>query len=80
MKMQKYCKTITFNVEEIEPAVAKPHTVDNHCSISEVEGLAIDQALIGTCTNGRFTDLQAAARVLKGKKSKSKNPYYSCIC
>ncbi len=50
--------------------MAKPHTVDNLASIKEVEGIKIDQALIGTCTNGRLEDLEAAAEVLKGNKVK----------
>ncbi len=63
-------KTFEFDVEKISPSVAKPHTVDNLATISEVEGTKIDQALIGTCTNGRIEDLKLAAEVLKGKKVK----------
>ena len=59
-----------FKVEDISPSVAKPHTVDNLATIKEVEGTKIDQALIGTCTNGRLEDLEAAAEVMKGKKVK----------
>ncbi len=65
-----YCDVIKFNVEDVSPSVAKPHTVDNLASIKEVEGTKIDQALIGTCTNGRLEDLEAAAEVLKGNKVK----------
>jgi homoaconitase/3-isopropylmalate dehydratase large subunit len=46
--------------------------VDNYASIDEVAGTKIDQALIGTCTNGRLSDLEAAARILKGKKVKAR--------
>ncbi|MCK4890828.1 MAG: 3-isopropylmalate dehydratase large subunit, partial [Candidatus Aminicenantes bacterium] len=59
-----------FNAEDVSPSVAKPHTVDNLASINDVEGTKIDQALIGTCTNGRLEDLEAAAEVMEGKKVK----------
>ncbi|MEN8223586.1 MAG: 3-isopropylmalate dehydratase large subunit [Acidobacteriota bacterium] len=65
-----YCEVLEFNVEDVSPSVAKPHTVDNLASVKEVEGTKIDQALIGTCTNGRLEDLEAAAEVLKGNKVK----------
>jgi 3-isopropylmalate/(R)-2-methylmalate dehydratase large subunit len=48
--------------------VARPHTVDNVVGVEEVEGTPIAEGLIGTCTNGRFDDLRAAAAVVKGKK------------
>jgi homoaconitate hydratase family protein len=64
----EYEKIIEIDVEQITPQVAKPHTVDNVCSVSEVKGTVIEQALIGTCTNGRIEDLRSAASVLKGKK------------
>lgn len=65
-----YCDTVTFDVSQISPAVAKPHTVDNYAPIEDVAGTKIHQALIGTCTNGRLSDLQAAAKILKGQKVK----------
>jgi len=61
---------LEFDVSKITPGVAKPHTVDNYAPISEVTGIKIDQALIGTCTNGRLNDLENAARILKGHKVK----------
>lgn len=64
----EYEKAINIDASEIEPQVAKPHTVDNVAPVSSVAGTKIDQALIGTCTNGRIEDLRAAAAVLKGKK------------
>ena len=63
-----YVETVVIDVKDIAPAVAKPHTVDNYAPIDDLAGTKIDQALIGTCTNGRLTDLEAAARVLKGNK------------
>jgi homoaconitate hydratase family protein len=63
-----YSKELTYNLEEIPPVVAFPHTVDNVKSINEIEELEIQQCLIGTCTNGRLSDFQIAAKILKGHK------------
>ncbi|MDD4802212.1 MAG: 3-isopropylmalate dehydratase large subunit [Syntrophomonas sp.] len=57
-----------YNVSNLEPQIAKPHTVDNVAPISEVAGIPIQQGVIGTCTNGRIEDLRIAAAILKGKK------------
>ena len=63
-----YAKQFTYDLGGIVPGVAKPHTVDNYAAIDEVKGTKIDQAFIGTCTNGRLEDLHAAAEILKGSK------------
>lgn len=63
-----YAKTLDYDLSKIIPGVAKPHTVDNYGDIDAVKGTKIDQAFIGTCTNGRLDDLHCAANVLKGKK------------
>jgi methanogen homoaconitase large subunit len=63
-----YEKEYSFDVSSIEPQIACPHNVDNVKSVSKVEGVSIDQAFIGSCTNGRLEDLREAAKVLKGKK------------
>jgi 3-isopropylmalate dehydratase small subunit len=63
-----YLKEIVINLDEIFPVVAAPHHVDNVKAVSEVQGTRIQQALVGTCTNGRIEDLREAAAVLKGKK------------
>jgi len=63
-----YEKTYKFDVSELEPQVAAPHTVDNVYPVGEYEGTKINQALIGTCTNGRLEDLEAARKILKGRK------------
>ncbi len=63
-----YDRVLTFDASALAPQVAKPHTVDNVVPVSEVEGLRIDQALIGTCTNGRLEDLRMAAQLLRGKQ------------
>jgi len=59
---------LSYDLSLIEAQVACPHTVDNVKPVKEVEGLAFDQGLIGTCTNGRLEDLKEAASILKGKK------------
>ena len=63
-----YTQELEYNISEFVPVVACPHTVDNVKPVSEISGLEIQQCLIGTCTNGRFSDLKIAADILKGKK------------
>ena len=60
-----------FDVSKIEPQVAFPHLPSNTKGISEVGQIIIDQAVIGSCTNGRLDDLRLAATVLKGQKTSS---------
>jgi 3-isopropylmalate/(R)-2-methylmalate dehydratase large subunit len=59
-----------YNIEvtDIEPQIALPPVVDNVKSVSIVEGKPIDQAFLGTCTNGRLEDIEIAVKILKGKK------------
>ena len=64
----KYCQTVDIDLSKLEPVIAKPHTVDNMCFVSEVEGIPVQQAVLGSCTNGRLEDLQTAANMLRGKK------------
>ncbi len=61
-----YLKEITINLDELYPLVACPHHVDNVKSVDEVAGTPVQQALIGTCTNGRIEDLREAAAILRG--------------
>jgi len=63
-----YEKELTFNLNQIVPCVATPHKVDNYHPVTELEGLAVQQCLIGTCTNGRASDLALAATILAGKR------------
>ncbi|MCD5407170.1 MAG: 3-isopropylmalate dehydratase large subunit [Desulfotomaculum sp.] len=63
-----YLKIKEYDVSQLEPQIAKPHRVDNVTGISNVVGMPIQQAVIGTCTNGRLEDLRLAASILKGKK------------
>ncbi len=67
-KDSQYEKEYLFDVNDMEPQIACPHNVDNVKPISKVEGTTIDQAFIGSCTNGRLEDLQIAAEVLDGSK------------
>lgn len=57
-----------IDLAEIEPVLALPHTVDNVHPVQEHLGMPIDQVLIGTCTNGRISDLAIAAEILRGKR------------
>jgi homoaconitate hydratase family protein len=59
---------IDLNTEPLDPIVAVPHSPANGKSVSEVEGVHVDQAFIGSCTNGRLEDLEIAARILRGRK------------
>jgi 3-isopropylmalate/(R)-2-methylmalate dehydratase large subunit len=63
-----YSQVIEYDASSIEPQVAFPHLPSNTKPISQVGNIAIDQVVIGSCTNGRMEDLQLAARILKGKK------------
>ena len=63
-----YCQTISYQAEEMVPVLACPSQVDKIRPVSELAGTVIDQVFIGSCTNGRLEDLQAAAEILKGKR------------
>jgi 3-isopropylmalate/(R)-2-methylmalate dehydratase large subunit len=63
-----YEQTVEIDVAGMEPQVACPHTVDNVKPVNEVAGKKLDQIVIGSCTNGRFDDLEIAAKILRGKK------------
>jgi 3-isopropylmalate/(R)-2-methylmalate dehydratase large subunit len=65
-----YERTVEFDVSKMEPQVACPSSVDNVKPVSEVGNVPIEQAFIGSCTNGRIEDLRLAAEVLKGKRVK----------
>jgi len=65
-----YEETVEFNVAELEPQLACPSSVDNVKPVSEAGNVPIDQAFIGSCTNGRIEDLRLAAQIIKGRKVK----------
>lgn len=63
-----YSEKFEYNAEEIVPTVAKPPLPENTAPASELGNIEIDQAYLGSCTNGRIEDLRIAAEILKGKK------------
>lgn len=67
----KVRESLEFDLRGLSPQVAKPHSVDNVVSVEEVVGIPIDQAFIGSCTNGRLEDLEVAERILRGKEASS---------
>lgn len=64
----QYCQEMHFDITDMEPQIACPNDVDNVCDISKIEGTAIDQCLIGSCTNGRLSDLKDACDILENQK------------
>ncbi|MEK7354532.1 MAG: 3-isopropylmalate dehydratase large subunit [Chloroflexota bacterium] len=64
----EYAQVIEYDVSDIEPQVSMPHSPANAMPVSKIGDITIDQAVIGSCTNGRLEDLRLAAKVLKGKK------------
>ncbi len=66
----EYEKTMKFNIDDLEPMIACPHSVDNVKPVKMVEDVEINQAFLGSCTNGRLEDLELAAQILKGRHVK----------
>lgn len=64
----KYLKTIEFDVDNLVPKIAVPHRVDNVYDLSKYEEMHVDQVFVGTCTNGRLSDIEIVAGILDGKK------------
>ena len=64
----EYSQILKYDVADIEPQVAFPHLPENTKGISKVGNIKIDQAVIGSCTNGRISDLEIAANILRGKR------------
>ena len=64
----EYEKTIEIDLSTIEPTVSLPHLPSNTKTVKEVAGMDIQQCVIGSCTNGRISDLRVAAKVMEGKK------------
>ena len=65
-----YVKELRYDLKDLVPALAKPHAVDAYATVEQFIGTKIDQAFIGTCTNGRLEDLHIAAKILEGKTVK----------
>jgi len=72
----EYSKVIEYDVSGIEPQVALPHSPANTMPVSQVGNIKINQAVIGSCTNGRIEDMRIAAQILKGRKI---HPGVRCI-
>ncbi|MBN1809136.1 MAG: 3-isopropylmalate dehydratase large subunit [Planctomycetes bacterium] len=64
-----YASVKEYDVSDWEPVVALPHLPSNVKRVSEVKDMRVDQAVIGSCTNGRMEDLRTAAKILKGRKA-----------
>jgi len=64
----EYDEVYEFEVDELTPLTAKPHSIDNIAPVEEVKEEKIDQIFIGTCTGGRINDLKTAAQIIKGHK------------
>ena len=63
-----YEQVIPVDLDQLEPMLSLPHSVDNVCPVTQVKGVKIQQVFVGTCTNGRLEDLAVAAEILRGKK------------
>ena len=71
-----YAQIVTINLAALKPVVAFPHLPSNKHYVGDFEEIKIDQVIIGSCTNGRFEDLEAAAEIFKGRKVA---PFVRCI-
>lgn len=63
----EYDEVIEINLDELKPTVAFPHLPENTHTVDEIDEIAIDQVVIGSCTNGRLKDMREAAEIMKGK-------------
>lgn len=71
-----YCKTVEIDLSKVPLTVALPHLPSNTRAASDVKDMKIDQVVIGSCTNGRISDIRMAASILKGRKV---NRFIRCI-
>ncbi len=67
-KPAKYIGVLEYDISRLGPQVARPHSVDNTVSVDELKKIKINEAFLGTCTNGRLQDLKIAASILKSRK------------
>ena len=72
----EYAKVVEIDLDQLDMTVSLPHLPENTKPARECADLAIDQVVIGSCTNGRISDMRVAAQILKGKKVA---PYLRCI-
>ena len=66
----EYAKTFEYESSEMEPVVAKPFSPDNVTVVREAPSVELDKSYIGSCTGAKYEDLEAAAKILKGRKVK----------
>lgn len=64
----RYSRVMTINLAQLEPQVSAPHTVDHVTDLGDLGRVAIDVVYLGTCTNGHYEDMAAAARILRGRR------------
>lgn len=64
----QYDKKITIDITDIPPLLSRPGHPEDATEVDRIQGIKIDSGFIGSCTNGRYTDLETAAKILKGKK------------
>jgi 3-isopropylmalate/(R)-2-methylmalate dehydratase large subunit len=69
-KDAEYCLIKEYDISNLEPQVALPHSVDNVIPLSDLETTKIDEAFLGTCTNGRLEDFKIVAKILESRKIK----------
>ena len=65
-----YLEEYTYEIEKLEPTVAKPYSPQNAAAARELQGVEVNKAYIGSCTGAKLEDLRSAAQILKGKKVK----------
>ncbi|WP_094605721.1 3-isopropylmalate dehydratase large subunit [Sporomusa silvacetica DSM 10669] len=63
----RYDEEVIINLNDLEPLIAKPHSPDNVVPVRKLSGIALDQVLIGSCTNSSYSDLLKVAKILEGK-------------
>lgn len=66
----EYFKTYEYEASELEPLVAKPYSPENIAVVRDVSGIELDKSYIGSCTGAKYEDLEAAAKILKGRTVK----------
>lgn len=69
-KDAQYSKTYEYEADELEPTIAKPYSPENIAIVRDVAGVELDKSYIGSCTGAKYEDLEAAAKILKGRQVK----------
>ena len=71
-----FSNTFTYDIETLDPVIAKPYSPENICAVGDIEGEIIDKAYIGSCTGAKLEDLRMAAKSLKENKLKLEQKCY----